>query len=279
MPIAENVGGVIKTHTTEPESVGGVIREKSPVVVNDGGVLREIFTANKVKIEGITPLVVADDHIVITASGSGTISLPAGARIILGSGGEGTLGGYVAEYTLTAPIINAPFIATIGAANSCVKDATKLVIDGLTYGCGSTAQVIQSKWGPIGGDGGYCNPSGSSSNNATGAGGGFGGRYYRKANGTYNVTRYGTGGGNEDGYGNHGGRGGCFSKYSDNPRDGASGCAGSLSATMGTITCTPGGGAGYSAGGGMGNWGIDADDNEYRADNGEPGAGIIVIEL
>lgn len=277
MPITENVGGVLKTHAAEYANVGGIIKEQNTVSVNDGGVLREVHAANKVKIEGITLLVTADDHIVITTSGSGTISLPAGARIILGSGGEDTLGGYVAKYTLTEPVVNASFTAVVSAANNRVMNATTLTIGGTTYGCGNTARVIQSKWGPIGGNGGYCNPSGSS-DNAIGAGGGFGGRY-RKSGGGYSVTRYGVGGGNEGGYGNHGGRGGCFSKYSDNPRDGASGCAGSSTFSWDGIIYAPGGGAGYAAGGGMGAWTIDADDNEYRADNGEPGAGIIVIEL
>lgn len=288
MPIIENVGGVLRTHTAEFVNVGGVLKEQSTVTVNDGGVLRTVHSAKKVKIEGITPLVVAEDHIVITASGSGTISLPAGARIILGSGAKYTEGGYVAKYTLPTSLVNAPFTATVGNANIRYKDATKLIIDGITYGCGEVKQIINTKWGPIGGDGGqgflaewewdskdYLYPK-----PGTGAAGGGG-------SSLGSTKKPGGAGGNQDGYGNKGGAGG----YSENINSrsdyyGRAGSSGSEQRDIGSNTQYGNGGSGgFAAGGGHAYYYHNEDDPDVPDDeeddygvNGIPGAGIIVFE-
>lgn len=278
MPITENAGGVLRTHAAEYENIGGVIREKSSVVVNDGGVLREIYSAKKASVKGITPLVSAKDHIVITESGSGTISLPAGARIILGSGAHGTSGGFVAEYTLTSPVINAPFTAVVGEANNRVDGATTLVIDGVTYSCGKVAQVIQSKWGPIGGNGasgGARTPGGSNGSvydagEPTGAGGGGGG-----VQGASSLEAQPSNGGNASGYGNKGGNGSGKTYLS-----GTAGSSGTGGASYGSTShCgLGGGGGGFAAGGGRGGQWATTSTNRKDGSNGDPGAGIIVFE-
>lgn len=310
MPISENVNGVLRTHSAEYENVGGVTVEKNSVVVNDGGVMREIYSASvgAATVEGITPLVVAEDHIVIVESSTFTLSAPKGARIIIGSGASngwlhnskgqnvtgnlytfyGGLGGFVASYTLEKSIHNAQCIATLGSAitvkektNEMTDDAvaamlepSTLKIGDTTYDSGTERQVIESKWGPIGGNGGYgCKIFSLQSDSShrmhsgkpgTGAGGGSGAIYGAPADG--NDCYYSGGkGGNNGGYGNFGGNGG-GSKHTSSvylelipATNGACGQAGKSPG----LDC-PGGGGGYSAGGGF-----------Y---NGEGGAGIIVIE-
>ena len=274
MPITENVNGVLHIHSAEPERIGGVIREKDFVHTNDGGVLREIFHANKgATVEGITPLVVAEDHIVIVDSGSFTLSAPAGARIIVGGGAEdgkkpftsptyretdgyGGSGGYVAEYVLSEEIRKAECTVTIGnrVEYGKARTTTTLNIGSTTYDSGNVPQIIQSKWGPIGGGGGqggrYIRSNTESVTTAggdgTGAGGGGGSGYY----GEFNTSVAGIGG-NVNGYGNKG-------------RSGGTSAGGS------------GGQGGYSAGGGGG--GFYSNGNYTNGSGGLGGSGIVVIE-
>lgn len=235
-----------------------------------------------VEITGITPLVEAADHIVIVESGSGTISAPAGTKIILGSGGQtafawdGGRGGFVQEVTLDNDVNSQTITATIAAEGTSA--GTKLTIGEQLYDCGKTAQIIQSKWGPIGGDGGRAgnggriNQSGDSGYDGTGAGGGGGGG---GAGGGISGTTGGSGGtgGNADGYGNKGenGTNGTSNPHGhDNGQDGGNG-----------------GNGGYAAGGGGGGDGGTAytdEENEYYRDDGyqgtpgKGGTGIIVIQ-
>lgn len=306
MPITANDNGVLHTLGTVTANDNGALRNKSTISVNDGGVIRSVFSANKVKIEGITPLVVADDHIVIVNSGSGTISLPAGAKIILGSGGVGQYGGFVAEYTLTAALTNASFTATVDTAKTRTKNATNIVIDGVTYGCGNVERIIQSKWGPIGGRGGDGAKPNEISNNSSyhqghnakpgkGAGGGGGGGSMGSYNDEfplegdeYPSNDPGRGGGNLNGYGNKGGSGGAIGKAGEK---GSSGYGGTyyISYRSGdeysrkhiyeSRHCGCGGGGGYAAGGGIGGFRDGNNDEFYKGEDGQPGAGIIVIEL
>lgn len=222
-----------------------------------------------VEISGITPMVEATDHIVITESGTFTLTANAGTRVIIGSGGgqqpystddTGIVGiywqkgGYVNSITLPEDVVEANCVATI--AGMFNGNASKLKINETTHSSGTSQVVVNSKWGPIGGVGGA---------NPTGAGGGRGGERWSNSNKKPGV------GGNNGGYGNFGGNG---SYDSLKAQDGASGKAG----RNGDGTCGPGGGGGYAAGGGPGATGTSANDEKYYADNGEPGTGIIVIE-
>ncbi len=264
MPIIENVGGVLRTLSTITTNDSGVIREMDSVHTNDGGVMREIFRANKgATVEGITPLVVAEDHIVIVDSGTFTLSAPAGARIIVGGAAKGTSGGNVAEYTLESDIKNAQCTADISAVNS--GGNTTLTIGGTTYTCGTAKQIIQSKWGPIGGEGG------NEGCNGTGAGGGGGVQRYDYTNPSNGK------GGNNGGYGNFGGNGGhsAAPPYTLIGGDGASGKGGKPSNYY-EYSHIGGGGGGYAAGGGVGDY--YSSNYEGSPPAGEGGAGIIVIE-
>lgn len=277
MALTVNEGGVLRTLGSVSVNDGGVIRNLGSVSANDGGVIREIHSANKFKITGVTPLVLADDHAVIVSSvyswDNATISLPAGARIVIGGSGYGTFGGCVAAHTISTAINNASFTATISAAiggSNQRANATYVMIGGVKYSCGSTAQVIQSKWGPIGGEGGIGQEDGYDGDNdvatdGTGAGGGGG-------------FKYGKGdpkkGGNNGGYGNFGGNGASSSVAAT---DGACGKAGS------DKIGGNGGGGGYAAGGGdcYVEYVYSDDGESYDtiwADEGEAGTGIVVFE-
>lgn len=222
-----------------------------------------------VEVTGITPMVEATDHIVITESGTFTLTANAGTRVIIGSGGgqqpystddTGIVGiywqkgGYVNSITLPEDVVEANCVATI--AGMFNGNASKLKINETTHSSGTSQVVVNSKWGPIGGVGGA---------NPTGAGGGRGGERWSNSNKKPGV------GGNNGGYGNFGGNG---SYDSLKAQDGASGKAG----RNGDGACGPGGGGGYAAGGGPGATGTSANGEKYYADNGEPGTGIIVIE-
>ena len=211
-----------------------------------------------VEVTGITPMVQAADHLVFTESGTFTLSANAGTRIVLGSAGSEQKGGFVAEHVLAEDVVNETCTITISATRSA--NSSKIVIGSKTYTCGSTEQIIESKWGPIGGKGG------GEGNNGTGAGGGGGGCSWsnnKKAPGK---------GGNNGGYGNFGGNGG----NSSGAQDGASGKGGKSSSWN---EVGPGGGGGFSAGGGFGARGTVATTGEARkADNGTAGTGIVVIE-
>ena len=223
-----------------------------------------------VEVTGITPMVQAADHLVFTESGTFTLTANTGTRIILGSGGgvqyansnkalvgeKWAKGGYVKSITLTEDVFEAPCIMTI--AGMFNQNTTTLKINSTSYTSGSTQTVIDTKWGPIGGNGGE---------KPTGAGGGRGGEDWA---GTASDKTPGTGG-NNGGYGNFGGNG---SLYTGKAQDGASGKAGKSS----NDTCGPGGGGGYAAGGGPGAYGTTSTGEKYYADNGEPGTGIVVIE-
>ncbi len=276
MPIIESSNGILRTHTVEYENIDGIIKEQTAVTANDGGVMRKVFASGKVKLEGITPLVSAEDHIVITESGSGTISLPAGARLILGSGGWKRNSGYVAEFTLTEPIINATFTTTIGRAysgnsESGRKNSTKIVIDKRTYSCGSVQRTISSKWGPIGGYGGVGEASGDEEKEAS-DGEGAGGAGGKQSD--IPVCK----GGNNGGYGNYGGNGGSYYNRKVVPSTGGSSGSGSTRGSSG-------GGGGYAAGGGEPAYEATNDEAgtsasiNYLGDFGQAGAGIIVIEF
>ncbi|MBD5112699.1 MAG: hypothetical protein HDT42_09265 [Ruminococcaceae bacterium] len=214
--ITANDNGVLRSLGTVSENNGGVLHEMNTVHANDGGVLREIFSSSvdSATVDGITPLVVAEDHLVIVNNGSFTLSAPKGARIIVGGAAQGTSGGNVAEYVLDKNTRNAVCVSNCAAVNS--GGATTLTVNGTTYDSGSTRQIIQSKWGPIGGSGGYGSTSGNGGN-GSGAGGGGGARRYWGRNGNYggdtagkggNYGGYGNQGGNAKGAGHHGGDGG-----------------------------------------------------------------------
>lgn len=288
MPITSNDGGVLKTLNVITANDSGVLHELNTVHENEDGVLREIFSAKKgASVSGITPLVVAEDHIVIVNSGTFTLTAPAGTRIIVASGGYGALGGYVAEYTLTEPIINAQCTATVAAADVREKDASKLAVGSTVYGCGETVQIIQSKWGPIGGDGGKGNRLEYESGKGyvaksglypTGAGGGSGGAYYSPD------TNVGSSpGGNSYGYGNKGASGGYFSTSSNTETmKGKTSICGSEGGDYGTTSPRGGygyggGAGGYAAGGGLGGYCYQSP-SSGRGTSGQSGMGIIVIE-
>lgn len=256
--ITANDNGVLRSLGTVSENNGGVLHELNTVHTNDGGILREIHSSSvgAAKVEGITPLVVAEDHIVIVDSGSFTLSAPKGARIIVGGAAKGINGGNVAEYTLEKAVSNVVCTLQCGAVDS--GDATTLTVGGTTYNSGATTNIIQSKWGPIGGRGGYGSTTGNGGN-GTGAGGGGGAYRYWGRNGNYGGSTAGKGG-NSGGYGNQGGN--------------AKGAG------------HHGGDGGYAAGGG--GYGSLTDffhtETEYgyfgtvNGTAGKGGAGIIVIE-
>lgn len=240
-----------------------------------------------VEIVGITPLVSAADHLVIVNSGNFTLTAPAGTKIILGSGGRGQLGGFVAEHTLSADVVNANCALTI--AKDRVADGSKVKIGTTTYGCGSTEQVIQSKWGPIGGQGGgpIDISSGRTGKYVTGAGGGEGGVWWsRMADPSYYI---GESGGNYGNYGNYGGRGYNWDGNKGAATDGICGKAGASTGKdckYSDMTLGNGGGGGYAAGCGNGAqsdcYYYDENDEESHsidtADAGEAGTGIMVIQ-
>lgn len=272
MPITVNDGGVLRTLSTVTTNDGGVIHEMNTVHANDGGVLREIFSSSvdSATVEGITPLVVAEDHLVIVDSGSFTLSAPAGARIIVGGGaqngqqsttaqgnygtyygvlGMGGKGGYVADYILDKEIRNAACTLSVGASvgYNAEQTITSIVIDGATYDCGSIVQILQSKWGPIGGNGGNGGYQ-SVGANGTGAGGGGGcGTQFCPSPVTSGF------GGNYDGYGNKG-------------------------ETFDAVYLRKGGKGGYSAGGGGAGVYKETALSFNTGSGGKGGAGIIVIE-
>ena len=272
--ITANENGVLHTLGTVSGNDGGVIYELNTVHTNDGGVLREIFSSSvdSATVEGITPLVVAEDHLVIVDSGSFTLSAPAGARIIVGGAAQGIYGGKVAVYTLESAIRNAQCTLQCGAVGS--GNATTLTVGGTTYDSGSVKQIIQSKWGSIGGEGG------------SGASGGNGGTatitrakaYNGQISASVSITQYGTSGGNSGGYGNFGGHGAFSAKNSSGVgNSGKSGAGGYIyekdkPSGEGTYTAYGGGGGGgYSAGGGKA-------PNTIYSHPGQGGAGIVVIE-
>lgn len=277
MPITVNDGGVLRTLGAVTSNDGGVIRELSSVHTNDGGVLREVHSAKKVKIEGITPLVEGDDFMVIAQSGTFTLSAPAGTRFIIGGAGSGQKGGHVIERTLAYAVENVSCTATLGGVNS--GGATTLKIGSTIYQTNganvssNTGAAINTRWGPIGGNGGggaYSEDSDGywdSARNGTGAGGGGGGADDSR-------TSNGGIGGNRYGYGNRGGNGGNAPRYdpTTNGEDGLSGTGGVKASGAGG-----GGGGGYSAGGGQGGNNY-VNSAVYRASAGQAGAGIIVIE-
>lgn len=212
-----------------------------------------------VEVTGITPMVEAADHLVFTESGTFTLTANAGTKIIVGSAGQNTEttagkcnGGFVAEHVLAEDVVNETCVVTISAMRS--TNSSKIVIGSKTYTCGSTEQVIESKWGPIGGK------------NGAGASGGNGGYNFSNHNKTAGT------GGNNGGYGNFGGNGGYILTKAT---DGASGVAGKYS----TRELGAGGGGGYAASGGMGAYSTYSGDDEMTyADNGTAGTGIVVIE-
>lgn len=213
-----------------------------------------------VEISGITPMVEAADHIVITESGTFTLTANAGTKIIIGSAGAGQNGGFVTEHTISADVVNETCTLTVSAARKA--NSSKLVVGSNSYDCGATEQIVQSKWGPIGGKGG------AAYNDGTGAGGGGGGCDWS------NTKRDAGKGGNNGGYGNFGGNG---RKYGNYGFDGASGKGGQ----KGENEVGPGGGGGFSAGGGKGAEGTVQSSDPPKTlcgDDGEPGTGIIVIE-
>lgn len=278
MALTVNDDGVLRTLGAISVNDGGVIRNLSSVSTNDGGVIKEVFSSDKFEISGITPLVVADDHVVIVEDCTGTISLPAGARIIVGCGGVGTLGGYVSEYTLMSGVKNAAFTVTLKGSTIKVNNAnsdfkqSKITIAGKEYVSSTIYNptnrvIIQTKWGPVGGDGGvgeFKDYTGSDDDESTraedGTGAGGGGAGHSASGGS-------TKGGNNEGYGNYGGNGGRSSSYP--ATDGASGKG---------HRGEGGGGGGYAAGGGGETSYEDEDGTQYLNNNGEAGAGIIVIE-
>lgn len=213
---------------------------------------KEIGTPVYIGVSGVTPLVIADDHIVITTSGQFSLISPPGKhfKLILGGGEE--KGGVITEYDSTLPIrggyggytkqfefdsISQETFCTLtlGQAVSYGSGLTSstLIIDNQTYSADaySGRSIITSKWSPIGGDGG----SGSSHNYTHGAktmselsdgigAGGAGGF----CNGSTNTaSKYG---GNYNGYGNRGGNNGWVNAQRvDVGGDGSSGLGGRLS--------------------------------------------------
>ena len=217
-----------------------------------------------VEVTGITPMVQAADHLVFTESGTFTLTANAGTRIVLGSAGSAQSGGFVTSHTLTENIINEECVLTISASR--VVSSTSLKLGETTYDCGSTEQIIQSKWGPIGGKGGNAGCDG------TGAGGGGGGITTGE---DAAVHTNGGKGGNFGGYGNFGGNGGLLCSG----EDGASGKGGTYATAY--SWGGSGGGGGFSAGGGSRGAGYNTNDensNLHSGNIGTAGDGIVVIE-
>lgn len=246
-----------------------------------------------VEITGIIPLAQGSNYIVITQSGSGTISAPAGTTIILGSGAASIsnvsndtdnkfyYGGFVNSVTLPNDVNSQSFTATIATNKNNNNNGTKIQIGSALYNCGRTTQIIQSKWGPIGGVGGrggcfhreYEDPDWvSSATSPTGAGGGGGGMYFLDYKTPY--TEQPSLGGNSTGFGNKGGNGGAGGTPGLNGSNGSSGMGGAAVGRYGG-----GGGGGYAASGGFGGSfsSYNSDDDE-AGEQGEDGTGIIVIQ-
>ena len=224
-----------------------------------------------VEISGITPMVEAADHIVITESGTFTLTANAGTKIIIGSAGEDQNGGFVAEHTIAADVVNETCTLTVSAARTA--NSSKLVVGSNSYGCGATEQIVQSKWGPIGGKGGAGKNTDGTAKNGTGAGGGEGGNGYSDKE-----NRYGGKGGNNGGYGNFGGDGGPQEgRISTSRKAGFPGACGKGGKEYTYGGGGGGGGGGYAAGGG-GKCVYYSSGNNCSGEPGEPGTGIIVIE-
>ena len=217
-----------------------------------------------VAITGLTPMVEAADHIVITESGTFTLTANAGTKIVLGSAGGGQSGGFVAEHTLAKDVVDAECTLVISATRKA--SSSKITIGETTYDCGSTEQIVQSKWGPIGGKGGNAGYDG------TGAGGGGGGITNGDDGGCYKT---GGKGGNFGGYGNLGGNGGFLCSGGD----GASGKGGGYAQAW--HLGGSGGGGGYASGGGAQGQAYNTNDEQSNLHSGEggvAGTGIVVIE-
>lgn len=219
-----------------------------------------------VEISGITPMVEAADHIVITESGTFTLTANAGTKIIIGSAGGGQIGGFVAEHTIAADVVNETCTLTVSAARTA--NSSKLVVGSNSYGCGATEQIVQSKWGPIGGRGG------DAGQNGAGAGGGGGG-ITNNITGKAVIQKAGGNGGNNGGYGNYGGNGGVMCAG----EAGASGLGSGFGSN--NIGGGSGGGGGYASGGGSRGDTVNSNDPQFNLKSGSsggPGTGIIVIE-
>ena len=240
-----------------------------------------------IMITGITPLKTGTNYMVFTTSGEGTISAPAGTKFILGSGGNGRSGGFVAQHILEKGLSEAPFTLTVASGRT--SKGTKVVVDGTTYDCGSVEQIISSNWGPIGGTGGAggieyndtdygANPA-RFPDSGTGSGGG-GGAALRAGSGTAGVD--GGAGGNyanraTQNYGGNGGNNttGATGRGS-NGSAGASGSGGSAQ-----YQGSGGGGGGYASGGGEGGtyyYSEDIGGGSANGKNGTAGTGIWVIQ-
>lgn len=217
-----------------------------------------------VEVTGITPMVQAADHLVFTESGTFTLTANAGTKVVIGSAGSGQSGGFVAEHTLAEDVVDAECTLVISATRTA--SSSKITIGETTYDCGSTEQIVQGKWGPIGGKGGNAGCDG------TGAGGGGGGT----TTGEDAAFRTNGGkGGNFGGYGNFGGNGGLLCSG----EDGASGKGGTY--TSAYSWGGSGGGGGFSAGGGSQGQGYNTNDEYYNHHSGSigtAGTGIVVIE-
>lgn len=250
-----------------------------------------------VEVSGITPFAVGADHLVITQSGSFNLTAPKGTKIILGGGARNSDGGTVSNpITLNFDCNNAPCTATVAnySWNRNQYPQTTLKIFNQTtnayetFSSGNTkndVRVVQSKWGPIGGNGGRGIYSGTeydwtAATNPTGAGGGGAG-YYSSKNPPQDR---GTAGGNWLGYGNHGGNGGYYPNCNDkNEYYGKAGSPGLEQRDVPMDTAYGNGGCGgFSAGAGSGYYydysGDYEDETDEEGANGYPGSGIIVFE-
>lgn len=278
------------------------------------------------EVSGITELVSTGTYSVIDQSGTFTLTAPAGTRIIIGGGAEnghgknnddwhgynepgtGGLGGYVEEYTLPIDVVDAACILTLG---STASSASTLTINGTRYATKTARNIIQTKWGPIGGQGGdggkqYCNnsgdyiraDSGEDGYPGTGAGGGGGASapsVYIKNGSQCVETRWNGGtGGNRYGFGNKGGNGGSTVRQTANNKlsgydgeDGTSGKGGPGATSSGRSSVNNmyyyysygnGGGGGYCAGGGGPCATLGFDPGSLRS-GGEGGKGVLVMEL
>ena len=216
-----------------------------------------------VEVTGITPMVQAADHLVFTESGTFTLTANAGTKVVIGSAGSGQSGGFVAEHTLAEDVVDAECTLVISATRTA--SSSKITIGETTYDCGSTEQIVQGKWGPIGGKGGKAATGSANASDGTGAGGG---------GGAGSNSKYSWGlGGNLSAYGNKGGSGGKGFSGSD----GSSGKGGAYGVDANKPAGGGGGGGGYAAGGGEGSiW--TTTKPATNGQDGEPGTGIVVIE-
>lgn len=266
-----------------------------------------------IAITGITAKVTGTDFMVIENSGTFTLTAPKGTKITLGGGAadgnapdfygdsdnypqDGGLGGYVSQFTLSDDVVNKECTLTVGATNG---SKTTLKIGNTTYTSnGARGTVVNTKWGPIGGNGGkggvqYCDDSDyySSANSTdgedgTGAGGGGGAGSPTPSLEDGVSVRYGGSGGNRYGNGNKGGNGGNGEYYANyntvfnnNGTLGSSGSGGSGGSTTGNKVSRAnggGGGGGYAAGGGGSSSVYGWHDN--RLSGGKGGKGVFVIE-